>query len=130
MNIVQKKPLSTPEYEMILRGGRWGTGGGEFSATGPVGTDALLYRVGIAFMHSEGSGVRTARPGLRYGRGQWASRVQAGLLRIPTSGPDLETLRRYESPAANEVGALKRIGIDVVERVPCELLPANRLRNT
>jgi len=54
VNIVQKKPLSTPAYEVVLHGGRWDTGGAEFNATGPLVTDVLLYRVGTAFLHSVG----------------------------------------------------------------------------
>jgi iron complex outermembrane receptor protein len=34
MNIVEKKPLSTPAYDLVLHGGRWTTAGIEFGATG------------------------------------------------------------------------------------------------
>src|ERR1700682_516247 len=36
MNIVEKKPLSTPAYDVVLNGGRGKTGGGAFGATGPL----------------------------------------------------------------------------------------------
>jgi iron complex outermembrane recepter protein len=55
INIVQKSPLSTPHYDVVVHGSRWGTGGIEFGATGPVANDEnLLYRVDAAYMHSDG----------------------------------------------------------------------------
>ena len=54
INLVRKKPLSTPLYEGVLRGGRWGRFGAEFGATGPVKTDRLLYRLDAAFDRADG----------------------------------------------------------------------------
>jgi iron complex outermembrane receptor protein len=54
MNITEKKPISTPAYDVVLHGGRWGTGGVEFGATGPIRGDGLLYRVDTAYIHSDG----------------------------------------------------------------------------
>jgi iron complex outermembrane receptor protein len=54
MNVVEKKPLSTPAYDVVLHGGRWETGGVEFGATGPLHGDGLFYRVDTAYLHSDG----------------------------------------------------------------------------
>jgi iron complex outermembrane receptor protein len=54
INIVEKQPLPDPHYDVVLHGSRWGTGGIEFGATGPVRSDKLLYRFDAAFMHSDG----------------------------------------------------------------------------
>jgi iron complex outermembrane receptor protein len=54
INIVEKKPLSTPLYEIVAQGGRWGRGGVEFGATGPLGSDNLLYRLDAGFLRSDG----------------------------------------------------------------------------
>ncbi len=54
MNVTQKKPLSTPVYDLVLHGGRWEGGGIEFGATGPARSDRLLYRVDTAYLHSDG----------------------------------------------------------------------------
>ena len=54
MNVTEKKPLSTPAYDLVLHGGRWDTAGIEFGATGPARGDGLLYRVDTAYMHSDG----------------------------------------------------------------------------
>ncbi len=54
MNVTQKKPLSTPAYDLVLRGGRWDNAGIEFGATGPIRSDRLLYRIDTAYSHSGG----------------------------------------------------------------------------
>ncbi len=54
INLVRKKPVSTPAYEAVIRGGRWGLFGAEFGATGPLGSDRLLYRVDAAFNRADG----------------------------------------------------------------------------
>ena len=54
MNVVEKKPLSTPAYDLVLHGGRWTTAGIEFGATGPLHGDGLFYRVDTAYLHSDG----------------------------------------------------------------------------
>lgn len=54
MNVVEKKPLSTPAYDLMLHGGRWTTAGIEFGATGPLRGDGLFYRVDTAYLHSDG----------------------------------------------------------------------------
>jgi iron complex outermembrane receptor protein len=54
INIVEKRPLSTPHYEIVAQGGRWGRGGVEFGATGPLGSDNLLYRLDAGFLRTDG----------------------------------------------------------------------------
>jgi iron complex outermembrane receptor protein len=54
ISIVQKRPVATPLYEVAVRGGRWGVGSIEFGATGPLGSERLLYRIDTAYEHSEG----------------------------------------------------------------------------
>lgn len=54
INIVEKQPLDTPRYELVLRGSRWDTGGIEFGATGPLRSKNILYRLDTAYLHSEG----------------------------------------------------------------------------
>jgi iron complex outermembrane receptor protein len=54
INITEKKPLSTPAYDLVLHGGRWDAAGIEFGATGPARGDGLLYRIDTAYMHSDG----------------------------------------------------------------------------
>lgn len=54
VNLVRKKPVSTPNYEGVVRGGRFGRVGGEFGATGPWVGDRLLYRTDIAFDRADG----------------------------------------------------------------------------
>ena len=54
INVVQKKPLSTPLYEVAFHGGRWGRRGADLGVTGPLGTDRLLGRLDLSYMHSEG----------------------------------------------------------------------------
>jgi len=54
INIVEKQPLATRHYEVVLHGSRWGTGGVELGATGPLHSDNLLYRFDAAFLHSDG----------------------------------------------------------------------------
>ena len=72
VNLVRKKPVSTPNYEGVVRGGRWGRFGAEFGATGPVGSgDRLLYRADVAFDRADGfrgAGWRrfNATPSLNY----------------------------------------------------------------
>jgi iron complex outermembrane recepter protein len=54
INIIEKQPIATPQYDLVLRGGGYGTGGFELGATGPVKNDNLLYRVDTAYTHSNG----------------------------------------------------------------------------
>jgi iron complex outermembrane receptor protein len=54
ISIVQKKPLSTPLYEVAFHAGRWGTRGAELGVTGPMGTGNLLGRLDVAFARSDG----------------------------------------------------------------------------
>ena len=54
ISIVQKKPLSTPVYEMAFTAGRWGMRGAELGVTGPMGTGNLLGRLDVAYTHSDG----------------------------------------------------------------------------
>lgn len=54
INLVRKKPVSTPAYEAVLRGGRWGLFGAEFGATGPLKGDRLLYRLDFGFNRADG----------------------------------------------------------------------------
>ena len=54
INLVRKKPQSTPRYEGVLRGGRWGRFGSEFGATGPLHTDRILYRWDIGYDKADG----------------------------------------------------------------------------
>ncbi len=54
INVVQKKPLSTPLYEVAFHGGSFGLRGAELGVTGPLGTDRLLGRLDLSYMHSEG----------------------------------------------------------------------------
>jgi len=54
INLVRKKPVSTPAYEAIVRGGRWGLFGAEFGATGPIKSDRLLHRLDASFDRADG----------------------------------------------------------------------------
>ena len=55
INLVRKKPVSTPNYELLARGGRWGYAGAEAGATGPLSrSQNLLYRVDAAFNRADG----------------------------------------------------------------------------
>ncbi len=54
INLVRKKPVSTPAYEAVIRGGRFGLFGAEFGATGPVKSDRLLYRLDLGFNRADG----------------------------------------------------------------------------
>ncbi len=55
VNLVRKKPVSTPNYEFVARGGRWGYGGAEFGATGPLSrSQNLLYRIDLGFNRADG----------------------------------------------------------------------------
>jgi len=54
INLVRKKPVSTPAYEAVLRGGRFGLFGAELGATGPLGSDRLLYRLDAGFNRADG----------------------------------------------------------------------------
>jgi iron complex outermembrane recepter protein len=54
INIIEKQPQDTPQYEVVLHGSRWDTGGIEFGATGPLLSDSLHYRLDTAYMHSSG----------------------------------------------------------------------------
>jgi len=54
VNLVRKKPVSTPNYEGVVRGGRFGRVATEFGATGPIKGDKLLYRADIAFDRADG----------------------------------------------------------------------------
>jgi iron complex outermembrane receptor protein len=44
MNIVLKKPSSTPAYDLSTSAGSWNTYRGTFGATGRMGSDGALYR--------------------------------------------------------------------------------------
>ncbi len=54
INILEKKPISTPSHEVVLHVGSYDTGGGEFGSTGPLHGDGLLYRLDTAYMYSTG----------------------------------------------------------------------------
>jgi iron complex outermembrane recepter protein len=55
INLVRKKPVSTPNYELLARGGRWGYAGAEVGATGPLNrSQNLLYRVDAGFNRADG----------------------------------------------------------------------------
>lgn len=55
INLVRKKPVSTPNYELLARGGRWGYAGAEAGATGPVSkSENVLYRLDAAFNRADG----------------------------------------------------------------------------
>src|SRR5579859_1680679 len=54
INILEKKAITTPAYEVVLHTGKFDTGGGEFGATGPIRGDGLLYRADTAYMYSTG----------------------------------------------------------------------------
>lgn len=54
INLVRKKPVSTPNYEGVVRGGRFGRFGAEFGATGPWIGDKLLYRADVAIDRADG----------------------------------------------------------------------------
>jgi len=55
INIVEKQPLDASHNEIVVRGGQWGTGGVEFGSTGPLTSSGnLLYRLDVAYMHSDG----------------------------------------------------------------------------
>jgi iron complex outermembrane recepter protein len=54
VNLVRKKPSSSPNYEGVVRGGRWGRFGAEFGATGPVKSDRVSYRADLAFDRADG----------------------------------------------------------------------------
>jgi iron complex outermembrane receptor protein len=54
INLVRKKPVSTPAYEAVVRGGRWGLFGAELGATGPLKSDKVLYRLDASFNRADG----------------------------------------------------------------------------
>ncbi len=54
VNLVRKKPVSTPNYEGVFRGGKFGRVGAEFGATGPIKGDKLLYRTDVAIDRADG----------------------------------------------------------------------------
>ncbi len=55
VNLVRKKPVSTPNYEFLARGGRWGYAGAEAGATGPLNkSETLLYRLDFGFNRADG----------------------------------------------------------------------------
>lgn len=55
INLVRKKPVSTPNYEFLARAGRWGYAGAEAGATGPLGkSESLLYRLDFGFNRADG----------------------------------------------------------------------------
>jgi iron complex outermembrane recepter protein len=54
INLVRKKPTSTPAYEAVIRGGRFGMFGAEFGAAGPLKSDRLLYRLDFGFNRADG----------------------------------------------------------------------------
>jgi iron complex outermembrane recepter protein len=54
VNLVRKKPSSSPNYEGVVRGGRWGRFGAEFGATGPIKSNRVTYRADVAFDRADG----------------------------------------------------------------------------
>lgn len=55
VNLVRKKPVATPNYEFVARGGRWGYAGAEAGATGPLSkSQNLLYRLDVGFNRADG----------------------------------------------------------------------------
>ena len=55
VNLVRKKPVATPNYELVARGGRWGYAGAEFGATGPLTkSQNLLYRIDFGYNRADG----------------------------------------------------------------------------
>jgi iron complex outermembrane receptor protein len=54
VNVIRKKPAAQPAYNAAFTGGSWKAGRAQLGATGPLGSDARLYRVDFGVETKEG----------------------------------------------------------------------------